>query len=161
MSKAVETRIKNLVAPLVEAADLFLESVTVTGGREPLVRVTVDLYEGEGAVDADQLQELTRQISTALDEEDPIENAYRLEVSTPGAERQLTTPRHFSRTVGRLVEIKTKTGERVRGHVVSSDDQTVTVTVAGKKGKPGNDVVVELDNISKARSRVDFGSIGK
>lgn len=161
MSKAVETRIKNLVSPIVESADLFLESVTVTGGREPLVRVTVDLFEGEGAVGSDQLQDLTRQISTALDEDDPIENAYRLEVSTPGAERELTTARHFSRNVGRLVEIKTKTGDRVRGHVVSSDDQTVTVKVAGKKGKPGDEVVIELDNISKARSRVDFGSIGK
>ncbi|MDO5048919.1 MAG: ribosome maturation factor RimP [Actinomycetaceae bacterium] len=161
MSKAVEARIQELVAPIVKSADLFLESVTVTTGRDPLVRVTVDLYEGEGAVDADNLQELTRQISTALDEADPIENAYMLEVSTPGAERQLTTPRHFSRTTGHLVEIKTKTGERIKGRVISSDENSVTVEVTGKKGKPSEELAIPLDNISKARSRVDFGAIGK
>ena len=43
MSKAIEARIEALVAPIVSCADLFLESVTVTRGKEPLVRVTVDL----------------------------------------------------------------------------------------------------------------------
>lgn len=160
MKKAVETRIENLVRPLVESADLFLEGVTVTGGREPLVRVTVDVPEGEGAVGADDLQKVTREISAALDEEDPIENAYRLEVSTPGAERKLTTPRHFRRNVGHLVEIKTKQGKRVKGRIKEATEDSVSVEITAKKGTSPKVVSIELDKIAKARSRVDFGSIG-
>lgn len=160
MKKAIETRIENLVRPLVESAGLFLEAITVTSGREPLVRVTVDLPMGEGAVDADDLQKLTREISTALDEDDPIENAYRLEVSTPGAERELKTPRHFGRNIGRLVEIKTTEGKRIKGHITEATDDAVSVEITGKKGTSPKVVSVELGKIAKARSRVDFGSIG-
>ncbi|MDO5033941.1 MAG: ribosome maturation factor RimP [Actinomycetaceae bacterium] len=161
MSKAVETRIEELAAPIVSNAELYLEGVTVTSGKNPLVRVTLDLPEGPGAVDAEKLQKVTREISAALDEADPIEGAYTLEVSTPGAERALETPRHFSRSIGRLVEIKTSKGERIKGHVLSVSDEAVKVEVAGKKGKPGTEVTVELAKITKARSRIDFGSLGR
>lgn len=161
MSPAIQSRIEALVAPKVIDADLFLEKVTVTAGKAPLVRVTVDLPEGEGAVDADKLQALTREISATLDEADPIEGAYTLEVSTPGAERALETPRHFSRAIGHLVEIKTEGGERIKGYVRAATDHDVTVEVAGKKKQPGYEVSVELGKISKAHSRIDFGSIGK
>ncbi len=161
MSKAIEARIETLVAPIVSRADLFLESVTVTRGKEPLVRVTVDLKEGAGSVDADDVLQVSREISAAMDEADPIESAYTLEVSTPGAERKLETPRHFSRCIGHLVEIKTQDGERLKGRVVSSDDQSVTLSIAGKKVKPEREEAVALDKITKAHSRVDFGSLGK
>ena len=44
-------------------------------------------------------------MSAALDEADPVKGRYTLEVSTPGAERELSTPRHFRRAVGHDVEL--------------------------------------------------------
>ncbi|MDO5719172.1 MAG: ribosome maturation factor RimP [Actinomycetaceae bacterium] len=159
--KPAEARIENIVAPIIDAHGLFLETVTVTGGHHALVRVTVDLIDGPGSVSADALDVLTREVSHALDEADPIENAYTLEVSTPGAERQLTTPRHFSRTVGHLVEIRTTDGKRLRGRVLEATDQAVTVDTADNRSKKegGEPTVVEYERVKKARSRVELRSI--
>lgn len=159
--KSVETQIEEIVAPLVGARDLFLESVTVTGGKSSLVRVTVDLPEGPGAVDSNTINDLTRAISQALDDADPITHTYTLEVSTPGAERQLTTARHFSRTIGHLVEIRTTDGKRIRGRVLDATPTTVTVDTADGQKNPPEDsaTIVELNDVKKARSRVELRSI--
>ncbi|MDO5728856.1 MAG: ribosome maturation factor RimP [Actinomycetaceae bacterium] len=159
--KSVERQIEELVAPIVGARDLFLESVTVTAGKNPLVRVTVDLPEGPGAVDSDAINEVTKAISQALDEADPITHSYTLEVSTPGAERQLTTARHFSRTIGHLVEIRTHDGRRIKGRVLDATTTTVTVNTADGQKKQHDDAptVVELDDVKKARSRVELRTV--
>lgn len=160
--KPAEARIENIVAPIIDDHGLFLEAVTVTGGHNALVRVTVDLMDGPGAVSADALDALTRDISHALDDADPIEHAYTLEVSTPGAERELTTARHFSRTVGHLVEIRTTDGKRIKGRVIEATDAAVTVDTEAKGSKKEGakqPTVVEFDRVKKARSRVELRSI--
>ena len=58
----------------------------------------------------DAITPLTRAISRALDEADPIDGRFTLEVSSPGLERTLRTPEHFRGAVGRWSTVKTTTG---------------------------------------------------
>jgi ribosome maturation factor RimP len=124
--------LRSLLAPVVAAGGLYLEGVEVrTAGKRRHVLVTVDLPDGPGGVGSDALTEVSRAVSAALDEDDTISGAYVLEVSTPGTDRPLREPRHYRRAVGRLVRLRTKTGQKVSGRVTAADDEGVTVESDG------------------------------
>ena len=91
-----------------------------------MVRVFVDLPDGPGDLDLDRLGEATAAVSQALDEADPVKGQYTLEVSTPGAERELSTPRHFHRAVGRDAEVSTEQ-ERLCGTITAADEESLTI----------------------------------
>ena len=57
-------------------------------------------------MDTDDCEKVSRFLSEKLDELDPIEQNYYLEVSSPGMDRELLTPKHFEKFTGKLVEVK-------------------------------------------------------
>lgn len=67
------------------------------------LRVYLDRPEG---VTIDHCEAVSRALSDKLDEADPIEGSYILEVSSPGADRVLRKPEHFARFLGEKVEVK-------------------------------------------------------
>ena len=105
---ALARSLTDLLVPVVNDAGLHLESVETTrAGKYSVVRVFVDLADGPGDLDLDSLGPVTAAVSQALDEADPVKGQYTLEVSTPGAERELTTLRHFRRAVGHSARVRT------------------------------------------------------
>jgi len=99
---ALARSLTDLLAPVVADTGLHLEGVETTrAGKYSVVRVFVDLADGPGDLDLDALGPVTAAVSQALDEADPVKGQYTLEVSTPGAERELSTLRHFRRAVVR------------------------------------------------------------
>lgn len=149
-ASTIEQAVTDLSDAIVREAGLYLEDVKYQPQTGQL-QIIVDLPHGAGAVDANQLAVVSRAISTALDEQDPISRAYTLEISTPGATRQLKTARHFDRAQGRLVMIKTVTGERISGRVVQADSQQVTLFDTA-----GSQTTLRLDNIAKAVCQVEL-----
>ena len=93
-------RVREIVAPLVTAASLELYDLELHGG---VVQVLVD---APGGADIDAISRLARAISRALDEHDPIDGTYTLEVGTPGLERPLRHPVHFAGAIGTSVKVK-------------------------------------------------------
>ena len=133
MTDAHASTLVELLTPVAADAGLLLETVEVVrAGRHSTVRVVVDLPDGRGDVGVDDIAVAARAISEALDRADPIEGRYTLEVSSPGAERELSAPRHFRRAVGRDVRLTTGTGE-VTGTVLRADEESVTVDVGGQE----------------------------
>ena len=133
MRRPSDAALRDVLDPVVADAGLFLEEVGVSAaGRRSVVRVVVDLPDGPGGVGSDALAEVSRKISAALDESDPVRGAYTLEVSTPGVSRPLTTARHFRRATGRLVRLET-TGGRVRGRVAEVTGEGVVLEVDGAR----------------------------
>jgi ribosome maturation factor RimP len=108
--------LESTLAPLgMELVDVELRSGTV--------RVIVDRTDG---ADLEAIAQATRAVSAVLDTHDPMPGQrYTLEVSSPGIERPLRTPRHFARAVGETVTVRTTSGSqgerRVTGRVVSAD----------------------------------------
>ena len=181
MADAIARRLTELLTPVVEGAGAFLEGIRTTrAGKYSTVRVLVDLPDGPGELGLDALTEVSRAVSAALDEADPVKGRYTLEVSTPGAERELSTPRHFRRAVGHDVELTVEDTEgaedtedtegaeeagntestegdgaeagltRLTGTVAAAGDDSVTLRI------DGHERVVSLDDIRQARMVVIF-----
>lgn len=115
------------------------------------------VLQREGGLDVGAISSLTRSISAALDDADPIEGSYTLEVSSPGLERRLRTSAHFEGAVGELVSFKLRPGvegdRRFVGRVAAASGDTVTVSeIPGGDG----DRVVRLDDVTKAQIHVDW-----
>jgi ribosome maturation factor RimP len=143
-------RVQLLITPLLEAAELDLYDLELTGG---VLRVLVD---AEGGADISRITRLAREISRTLDEHDPIDGNYTLEVSTPGLERPLRTPEHFRRAIGADVKVKTLPnveGERrLEGTVSAADADAATFRAAD-----GSERTLRYDEIERARTVFVWG----
>ena len=139
-------RVRDLVLPILSTHEVDLYDMDVQG---PLVRVVVDR---SGGVDLEVLSSVTRAVSRALDEADPIGHRYTLEVTSPGLERPLRTPEQFTRAVGETVKVKTKPevdGERrVEGVLSTADGDGVTV----------GDRTLAYHEIERARTVFEWGT---
>lgn len=124
--------VRALVEPMLEHRGLDLYDIEFDKGR---LRVSVD---GSDGLPVDALTDLTRELSRALDDEDPVPGRYTLEVSSPGLERRLRRPEHFRRAVGDQVTVKTVPGtdgdRRARGTLVEADDDGVGIRLDDPDG---------------------------
>ena len=152
-SSTTDGPLQELLAPVVAASGLELDSVTRTrSDAMPLLRVVVEAPIGSDGIDSDTLADVSRAVSKALDAADPIDGEYLLEVSTPGAERELTKVGHWMRQIGRLVRIKLRAGGYVSGRVIDAGETSATIDVDGEA------TTIDYQDMKKARSRVDFGT---
>jgi ribosome maturation factor RimP len=104
-------------------------------GRGRVLSVVLDAEE---PVEADVVELVSKDLSRALDEDDPVAGSYTLEVSTPGLTRPLHTRRDFRRQRGHKVTI-VRAGSpgpgtsSIRGVVVDADDEAVVLDVDGAR----------------------------
>ena len=129
MSKITD-KVTALARPIVEEEGCSLWDVEyVREAGSWYLRVFIDK---EGGVSIDDCERMTRAIDPILDEDDPIENSYRLEVSSPGVERTLSRPEHFAAMMGAEVEVKlfspVNGSKTHRGTLSAYDGGDVTVT---------------------------------
>ena len=127
----------------------------VKEGKDWFLRVYVDMASGEGYIGTEDCEKVSRFLSEKLDEEDPIEQNYYLEVSSPGMDRPLLTKAHYERYVGSEVEIRLYKGKdgttNIQGVLDSIEGETVTVTDHDNKKWE-----LELAEIAKANLAVIF-----
>ena len=98
------SRVWELCQPIVEDLGLSLWDVRyVKEGADWFLRVYIDKPEG---VDITDCEKVSRAINDPLDELDPIENAYCLEVCSPGIERELVRDEHFEQFIGADIMVK-------------------------------------------------------
>ncbi|MFD9867354.1 ribosome maturation factor RimP [Streptomyces niveus] len=155
MSTTHSERLRGLLEPLVSAKGLDLEEIEVSrAGRRRVLRIVVDSDDG---VDLDACAELSRTVSTALDETDVMgEDEYQLEVTSPGADRPLTERRHYVRAVGRLAKIQLHEGDDFVARVLVVDEEGLDLEVPGVKGRKPTARRVEFASIAKARVELEF-----
>jgi ribosome maturation factor RimP len=141
-----------LIEPVVTAAGVELFDVEYRSG---VVLVTVDHPDG---VDLEVLTTVNRVVSELLDQRDPIPGAYTLEVSSPGVERTLRRPAHFTQAVGEKVTVKTRPqvpgDRRLTGTLVSADDTGFELAPEGSSDGP---VRLAYSDIDRARTVFAWG----
>lgn len=156
-----DSMISALLEPLLASHGLELDALDVVpAGKRRLVKVRVD---GDGpnghGPDLDQISEVTRVVSQALDDADAMgEQPYTLEVSSRGATTPLTKPAHYRRNSGRLVKLALSDADPLTGRIVAADDDAVSLTpqvetLSGKHKSlvgAGQPIRVEYDRITKA-----------
>jgi ribosome maturation factor RimP len=102
--KSVAEAVKDLATPIAETLGYFIWDVEyVKEGARRILRITIDNEEG---ITVDDCEKMHRAIDPVLDEADPIEEAYYLEVSSPGIERDLKNEMHLYACEGWQVEVK-------------------------------------------------------
>lgn len=150
----VTDRVRDIVVPLVAEADLDLYDLDLAGG---VLQVLVDK---PGGADIGVISTLARTISRALDEHDPIDGTYALEVSSPGLERPLRAPEHFTGALGATVKVKTKPGvdgeRRIEGTITAADATSVTV-----QPPEGAERTLRYEDIERARTTFQWGGAAK
>ncbi|HUP74591.1 MAG TPA: ribosome maturation factor RimP [Acidimicrobiales bacterium] len=147
-------RVNQLVEPICADLGVELFDVDHAGG---ILRVTV---EREGGVDIGTISLITRELSRALDHDDPIPGRYTLEVSSPGLERPLRRQSHFVRSVGQRIKVKTKPhveGERrLEGTLAAADDDGIQLVI-----DDGTTRSLAYDDIEKANTIFEWGPAPK
>ncbi|MEG0753586.1 MAG: ribosome maturation factor RimP, partial [Angelakisella sp.] len=78
----------------------------VTFAKEGSVWILRYLVDKEGGIDINACEEFSRSIDKLLDEADPIDKSYTLEVSSPGVERELTQDWHYEHCKGELIHVR-------------------------------------------------------
>jgi len=119
-----------VLEPVVAAAGFELDQLDVrAAGRRHTVKVVVDSDSGIGL---DDIATVSRVIAAELDQnEHLIAGSYTLEVTSPGVERPLTSPRHWRRAHLRQVAVRTTDEASFTGRVGATGEDAVTVLVDG------------------------------
>lgn len=120
-------QIRDLIRPVLVAQNIDLIDLEFKGKPgNHILRIFVDM---DGGIKLDQCAALSRAISDLLDTRDLIPGKYRLELSSPGLDRPLKTPRDFQRNLGRKVKINYSVeGDQVKtvaGTIARVDDHVV------------------------------------
>ncbi len=157
-------RLAGLIGPVVEESGLVLEDVALKpSGTGLVLQVLVDLPEDRtDSVDIDMIAEVARALSDALDRTDPVPgSAYELEVSSPGATRELSEPRHWRRSIGRLVRVTPVEGEKFTARLLEVEQDGVVLQRShqAKKGMPPRLLDPErwaFTGVRRAKVEVEF-----
>ncbi len=121
-------------------------------GSEYYLRVFID--REDGCVSIDDCEAVSRPLSDILDEEDPIEQAYYLEVSSPGLERKLKKQRDFDRFAGTRVNVNFygsyEGNKNIEGTLFKRDEISTQIEVEN------NIITIPNEKISSVRLVVEF-----
>ena len=151
MSSKLE-QLQALLAPVVTGLGFECWGIEfVSQGKHSVLRVYIDK---EGGILVDDCAEVSRQVSSVLDVEDPISSEYTLEVSSPGMERPLFTLEQFASHAGEQVKIKLRSpfeGRRnFQGLLRGVEEQDVVVQVDDQE------FLLPIDSIDKANNIPSF-----
>lgn len=136
MSKkeSYESRTEALLVPIVAAAGVLVYDVEyVKEGADWYLRIYIDKPSG---VNINDCETVSRALSDVLDREDFIEDAYILEVSSPGLGRTLKKDKHLQASLGEEVEVKTykpiEKNKEFTGILKAYDKESVTLEIEGE-----------------------------
>lgn len=147
------SQVIELLAADFAAAGFEIEDVAVVSSAKP-PRISI-VADGDQPLDLDAVAELSRLASHRLDDELPEATPpYLLEVSSPGVDRPLTSPRHYRRAQGRKVAVSLADGSSLEGRLGRVSDDAVDLVV-----RAGRELVVrslDLADVSTAVVQVEF-----
>jgi ribosome maturation factor RimP len=129
---AMDRRLADIVQPVIEGLGFELVRIRLMGGATRTLQIMAD--KPDGGIEVDDCGEISTAVSAVLDVEDPIEENYTLEVSSPGIDRPLTRLKDFEMWKG--WEARLETTELIDGR------RRFKGTLGGVEG---DEVLVELD----------------
>ena len=151
----IEKRVIELVEEkIADRPDLFLVEVRMHGNR--ILSILVD---GDNGIAITDCVAISRHVGFYLEEENVIEQAYNLEVSSPGLDTPLRSLRQYRKNINRSLSIKLKDGSRREGRLVSADEKQIDIEeIRKEKGKKAVTVQspIPFDDIAETKVLVSF-----
>ncbi len=128
---AIDRRLADIVTPVIEGLGYELIRLRLMGGLTKTLQIMAD--RPEGGINVEDCAKISTAISAALDVEDPLEDAYNLEVSSPGIDRPLTRLKDFDLWEGyeaRLETTETIDGRRrFKGMLAGTEGDEVLINI--------------------------------
>lgn len=138
----------SMAQPLASELGLDIVRVRIMGGNKPQLQIMIE-KQGGAATDVEDCATFSRTLSPVLETEDPITEAYRLEVSTPGIDRPLTRVGDFGRWAGHLTKIELimplEGRRRFQGIISREDENGVAILL-----DDDSELVAQVHEMSKA-----------
>jgi len=151
----IEKRVTELVEEkIADRPDLFLVDVQMHGSG--ILSILVD---GDNGVAISDCVAISRHVCFHLEEENTIEQAYRLEVSSPGIDTPLKSFRQFQKNINRSLKVKLKSGNAKEGKLIQVEETAVCIQENVKeKGKKVQlvETLIPFEDISEAIVLVSF-----
>ena len=129
---AIDRRLAEILIPVIEDMGFELVRLRLQGGKTATLQIMAD--RPDGGINVDDCAEISTMVSATLDVEDPIEDKYNLEVSSPGIDRPLTRLKDFATFEG--YEAKLETNQPIDGR------KRFTGVLAGVEGE---DVLINIE----------------
>jgi len=108
---SIDRRLAEIITPVIEDMGFELVRVRLMGGQSKTLQIMAE--RPDGRIEVDDCAAISTAVSATLDVEDPIEDAYTLEVSSPGIDRPLTRLKDFDAWEG--YEARLETAEMIEG----------------------------------------------
>ncbi|TVZ52256.1 ribosome assembly cofactor RimP [Dokdonia sp. Hel_I_53] len=136
----LKQKVKDLLEEaLAENPTLFLISLDIQGANE--IKVVID---GDDGVKVEDCIAVSRKVEHNLDRED---EDFSLEVMSAGATSPLTLPRQYKKNIGRHLEVKTTSGDKMEGVLTEATDDAITLTWKAREPKPVGKGKVTVEKI--------------
>ncbi|MEL7090878.1 MAG: ribosome maturation factor RimP [Pseudomonadota bacterium] len=142
---AIDRRLAEIVTPVIEDLGYELVRIRLMSGKETTLQIMAD--KPDGGIEVDDCAAISTAVSATLDVEDPILDAYTLEVSSPGIDRPLTRLKDFDMFEGYDAKIETEElidgRRRFKGVLAGVEGEEVLINVPGQ-GKDAEDITIGL-----------------
>jgi ribosome maturation factor RimP len=149
----VAARVAGVAEPVIEGLGYRLVRVRITGAEGCTVQIMAE--RPDGSMTVEDCEAVSRALSPVLDVADPVDGAYRLEISSPGMDRPLVRRSDFERHAGHLVKIEMDVPldgrRRFRGTIGGLDGDTVTIHRDDAKAGEQADVRLRIEDIAEAK----------
>lgn len=151
---AIDRRLAEIITPVIEDMGFELVRVRLMSGKATTLQIMAD--RPEGGIEVDDCAEISNAVGAVLDVEDPILDAYTLEVSSPGIDRPLTRLKDFEAFEGYEAKIETNqpidSRRRFRGVLAGVDGDEVLINVAAPgSGEDTVTIGLKFDWLSDAK----------
>ncbi len=151
----IEKRVSELVEEkIADRPDLFLVDVKMLPNNKLIIHV-----DGDQGISIQDCVAISRHVGFHLEEENAIETAYNLEVSSPGVGEPLKLERQYVKNKDRQLEIKLADGNKKQGKLLSVDGNAITIEETVKeKGKKAQQVSlsIEFKDILETKVLISF-----
>ena len=128
---AIDRRMAAIVGPVIQDMGYELVRVRLMGGKSKTLQIMAD--RPEGGIEVEDCAKISTAVSAVLDVEDPLDDAYTLEVSSPGIDRPLTRMKDFDAWAGYGAKIETTElidgRRRFRGVLAGTEDDEVLLEI--------------------------------
>lgn len=151
----IEKRVKELVEEkIADKPNLFLVDIKMHSNGKLMI-----LVDGDNGIGIDDCVAISRHVGFHLEEENVIETAYNLEVSSPGIDTPLTSLRQYTKNIGRSLAIKMADGTKREGKLKGiTEDAVIIDEIIKEKGKKAETVesVIPIDKITETKVLISF-----
>ncbi len=149
----VAARVAAIAEPVIEGLGFRLVRVRITGAQGCNVQVMAE--RPDGSMTVEDCEAVSRALSPVLDVNDPVDGAYRLEISSPGMDRPLVRRSDFERHAGHLVKIEMEVPldgrRRFRGTIGAVADNTVKIQRDDAAAGDNAEVTLRIEDMSEAK----------